>query len=56
MEKVGLLNSQFDKEQKGKERTDKGHLFFFIERFGENPHHQQLYIKYFNTRQLKYQM
>ena len=26
MRKVGLLNSQFDKEQKGKERAGKGHL------------------------------
>ena len=47
---------QFDKEQKGKERARQGTSFFFIGRFEEKPHHQQLYIKYFNIRQIKYQV
>ena len=40
---------------KGQGESRQETSFFFIERFGEIPHHQQLYIKYFNMRQIKYE-
>ena len=44
------------KEQKDKERAGKGTSSFFIELLVEKLNHQQLYIKYFNMRQVKYQV
>ena len=37
MKKVGLLNSKFDKEQKGKERAGQGHFSSLLNVSGKNP-------------------